>query len=88
VGLLLAGGDAARWRSRAELFAGGAAPGCSLDNGPPGWPPGWPLEEGLPGWPLDEEPPDQPRPHALHEAGGGASPTARKDGSGVGRSWI
>ena len=45
-GLLLAegGGRVARWRGRAGLFARGAAPGCSLDDGPPGWP----LEEGPP----------------------------------------
>jgi len=57
---LLAGGDAARWRGRIGLFAGGVAPGCSLDDGPLGWPLQWPLEEGPPCWPLDEEPPGWP----------------------------
>ena len=58
-----------------QLRDGPAAPRCSLEEGPLGWPLVWPT-------------PDQPRPRALHQAGGGASPTARNDRSGAERSRI
>jgi hypothetical protein len=85
-GLLLTrgGGHAARWRGRTGLLARRRAAGLATGMAARGGDAGLAARRGAVGLVA----PDQPRPRALHEAGGGASPMVRKDGSGVGQSRI